>query len=115
MTLLNGVVTLRTVLSSLAYLFASLLLVNFANEGGENTPWENLAFRGLGVSLLYYLAQIGLMLGYLRFHRLGWGVSVVVVVLVALLRSMSSWVAILTVAMVMGREVVTRKSASRSG
>jgi hypothetical protein len=99
----------RTIWSSFAYLGASLLLVFFGNEGGENTPWENLAFRGLGVSVLYYLAQIGLMLGYLRFHRLGWGVSAVVVVLVALLRSMSSGVAILTVAMVMGREVVTRK------
>ena len=99
----------RTIWSSFGYLGASLLLVNFGNEGGENTPWENLAFRGLGVSALYYLAQIGLMLGYLRFHRLGWGVSVVVLVLVALLRSMSSGVAILTVAMVMGREVVTRK------
>jgi hypothetical protein len=36
-------------------------------------------------------------------------------VLVPLLRSMSSGVAIRIVAMVMGREVVTRKSASRSG
>ena len=98
----------RTIWSSFAYLGASLLLVNFGNEGGENTPWENLAYRGLGVSVLYYLAQIGLMLGYLRFHRLGWGVSAVVVVLVALLRSISSGVAILTVAMVMGREAVTR-------
>ena len=88
--------------------------MNFGNWGGENTPWENLAFRGLGVSVLYYLAQIGLMLGYLRYHRLGWGVSVVVLVLVALLRSMSSGVAILTVAMVMGREVVTRMREARS-
>ena len=40
------------------------------------------------------------------------GVSAVVVVLVVLLRSMSDGVAILTVAMVMGREVVTRKSAT---
>lgn len=98
----------RTIWSSFAYLGVSLLLVFFGNEGGENTPWENLVFRGLGVSVLYYFAQIGLMLGYLRFQRLGWGVSAVVVVLVALLRSMSSGVAILTVAMVMGREVVTR-------
>ena len=104
----NPILSPRTIWSSFAYLGASLLLVNFGNEGGENTPWENLAFRGLGVSVLYYFAQIGLMLGYLRVHRLGWGVSVVVVVLVALLRSMSSGVAILTVAMVMGREVVTR-------
>jgi hypothetical protein len=99
----------RTIWSSFAYLGASLVLVFFVNVCGENKPWENLAFRGICVSVLYYLAQIGLMLGYLRFHRLGWGVSAVVVVMVALLRSMSSGVAILTVAMVMGREVVTRK------
>ncbi len=100
----------RTIWSSFAYLGVSLLLVFFGNEGGQNTPWENLAFRGLGVSVLYYLAQIGLMLGYLRFHRLGWGVSVMVLVLVAVLRSAAnSGLAILTVAMVMGREVVTSK------
>ena len=28
----------RTIWSSFAYLGASLLLVNFGNEGGENTP-----------------------------------------------------------------------------
>jgi len=100
----------RTIWSSFAYLGTSLLLVNFGNEGGENTPWENLAIRGIGVSVLYYLAQIGLMLGYLRFHRLGWGSSLLVLLLVALLRSVAnSGLAILTVAMVMGREVVTRK------
>lgn len=99
----------RTIWSSFAYLGTSLLLVNFGNEGGENTPWENLAIRGIGVSVLYYLAQIGLMFGYLRFHRLGWGLSLLVLLLVALLRSVAnSGLAILTVAMVMGREVVTR-------
>jgi hypothetical protein len=84
----------------------SLLLVNFANEGGENTPIENLAFRGGWVSLAYYASQVLLMLGYLRFQRLGWGVSLVVVLIVAALRTLSSGVAILTVAMVMGREMV---------
>ena len=90
-----------------------MLLVNFGNEGGENTLSENLAFRGLGASVLYYTAQIGLMLYYLRFQRLGWGVSAVVMMLVALLRLISdSGLAILTVAMVMGREVMTKKQAS---
>ncbi len=88
----------------------SLLLVNFANEGGENTPLENLAYRGRWVSLAYYASQVLLMLGYLRFQRLGWGVTLIVVVLVALLRSLSSGVAILTVAMVMGREMVHGRS-----
>jgi len=84
----------------------SLLLVNFANEGGENTPLENLMFRGLWISLAYYACQVLLMLGYLRFQRLGWGLTLIVLVLVTLLRSLSSGVAILTVAMVMGREMV---------
>jgi hypothetical protein len=89
----------------------SLLLVNFANEGGENTPLENLAYRGGWVSLAYYSSQVLLMLGYLRFQRLGWGVTLIVVVLVAVLRSLSSGVAILTVAMVMGREMVQGRSS----
>jgi hypothetical protein len=100
----------RTLLASLGYLMLSLLLVNFANEGGENTPLENLAYRGRWVSLAYYASQVLLMLGYLRFQRLGWGVTLIVVVLVALLRSLSSGVAILTVAMVMGREMVHGRS-----
>jgi hypothetical protein len=101
----------RTLIASLGYLMLSLLLVNFANEGGENTPFENLAYRGRWVSLAYYASQVLLMLGYLRFQRLGWGVTLIVVVLVALLRSLSSGVAILTVAMVMGREMVQRRSS----
>jgi hypothetical protein len=59
------------------------------------------------------MSQVLLMLGYLRFQRLGWGVTLIVVVLVALLRSLSSGVAILTVAMVMGREMV-QGASSRS-
>jgi hypothetical protein len=47
-----------------------------------------------------------LMLSYLRFQRLGWGVSLVVVLIVAAPMTLSSGVAILTVAMVMGREMV---------
>ena len=66
----------------------SLLLVNFANEGGENTPFENLAYRGRWVSLAYYASQVLLMLGYLRVQRLGWGVSLVVVLIVAALRTL---------------------------
>jgi hypothetical protein len=103
--------SLRTIWASFAYLMLSLLLVNFANEGGENTPLENLAFRGGWVSLAYYASQVLLMLGYMRFQLLGWGVTLIVVVLVALLRSLSSGVAILTVAMVMGREMVQRASS----
>jgi hypothetical protein len=58
------------------------------------------------VSLVYYASQVLLMLGYIRFQRLGLGASVVVDLLVAALRTLSSGVAILTVAMVMGREMV---------
>lgn len=105
--------SLRTIWASFAYLMLSLLLVNFANEGGENTPFENLAYRGRWVSLAYYASQVLLMLGYLRFQRLGWGVSLVVVLIVAALRTLSSGVAILTVAMVMGREMV-QGASSRS-
>ncbi len=102
----------QTICSSFAYLGLSLLLSYFKGEDVGIAPWNNITTGGMGVAQIYYLAQIGLILGYLRFHRLGWGVSVVVVVLVALLRSMSSGVAISTVAMVMGREVVTRKRAT---
>jgi hypothetical protein len=63
----------RTLFASLGYLMLSLLLVNFANEGCENTPFENLAYRGSWVSLAYYASQVLLMLAYLRFQRLGWG------------------------------------------
>jgi hypothetical protein len=103
--------SLRTIWASFAYLMLSLLLVNFANEGGENTPLENLAYRGRWVSLAYYASQVLLMLVYLRFQRLGVGASVVVILLVAALRTLSSGVAILTVAMVMGREMVQRASS----
>jgi len=97
--------SLRTIAASFGYLMLSLLLVYFGNEGGENTPFENLAYRGRWVSLAYYASQVLLMLGYLRVQRLGWGVSLVVVLIVAALRTLSSGVAILTVAMVMGREM----------
>jgi hypothetical protein len=64
-------------------------------------------------SLAYYTSQVLLMLGYLRFQRLGWGASVVIILLVAALRTLSSVVAILTVAMVQGREMV-QGASSRS-
>jgi len=51
------------------------------------------------------------VLGYLRFQRLDWGVSLVVVLIVAARRTLSSGVAILTVAMVMGREMVQGRSS----
>ena len=86
----------------------SLLLVNFFNEGGANTPMENLKFRGRWVSLTYYTSQVLLMLGYLSFQRFGWITVLIIIVLVATLRSLSSGVAILTIAMVMGREMVMR-------
>lgn len=103
--------SLRTIWLSFAYLMLSLLLVNFANEGGKNTPIENLALRGWWVSLAYYASQVLLMLGYLRFQRLGVGASAIIILLVAALRTLSSGVAILTVAMVMGREMVQGASA----
>ena len=96
----------RTICSSLTYLLLSLLLVYLGNEGGENTPLENIALRGGWISLTYYSSQVLLMLGYLRLQRLGWGVSLVVVLIVAALRTLSSGVAILTVALVMGREML---------
>jgi hypothetical protein len=58
------------------------------------------------IRFAYYASQVLLMLGYLRFQGLGWGVSLVVVLIVVALRTLSSGVAILTVAMVMGREMV---------
>jgi hypothetical protein len=103
--------SLRTIWASFAYLMLSLLLVNFANEGGENSPLENIASRGWWVSLAYYASQVLLMLGYVRFQKLGVGASVGIILLVAALRTLSSGVAILTVAMVMGREMVQRASS----
>ena len=80
-------------------------------RGGENTPMENLKFRGRWVLLAYYLSQVILMLGYLRFQRFGWVTVLIILMLVATLRSLSSGVAILTIAMVMGREMVMRPSS----
>ena len=83
----------------------------FRNEGGENSPLESIASRGWWVSLAYYASQGLLMLGYVRLQKLGVGASVVTILLVAALRALSSGVAILTVAMVMGREMVQRASS----
>lgn len=96
----------RTLFASFAYIILSLLLVNFFNDGGENTPMENFKFRGRWVSLAYYTSQVLLMLGYLRFQRFGWVTVLIILLLVATLRSLSSGVAILTIAMVMGREMM---------
>jgi len=96
----------RTLFASFAYIMLSLLFVNFFNEGGANTPMENLVFRGRWVSLSYYTSQVFLMLGYLRFQRFGWVTMFIILLLVATLRSLSSGIAILTIAMVMGREMV---------
>lgn len=101
----------RTLVSSFVFIMLSLLLVNFFNEGGTNTPMENLWFRGRWVTLAYYASQVLLMLGYLRFQRFGWVTMLLIVALVATLRSFSSGVAILTIAMVMGREMVMRSSS----
>jgi hypothetical protein len=46
------------------------------------------------------------MLGYLKFQRFGWVTMLLIVALVATLRSLSSRVAVLTIEMVMGREMV---------
>ena len=101
----------HTLFASFAYLILSLLLVYFFNEGGEYTPMENLKFRGRWVTLAYYASQVLLMLGYLRFQLFGWVTMLLIVALVATLRSLSSGVAILTIAMVMGREMVMRPSS----
>ena len=60
------------------------------------------------VRFAYSASQVLLMLGYLRFQKLGVGASVVIILLVAALRTLSSGVAILTLAMVMGLEMVQR-------
>ena len=105
--------TRRTLLLSLGYILLSLLLVNFGNEGGENSVEENLTGRGFETSLLYYSAQLVLLGTYLLLVRLGWVNTLIVVVLVALLRSLSSGVAILTIAIVLGRDFVTNQAASK--
>jgi len=96
----------RTLVSSFAFLVLILFWVNFFNEGGANTPIENFVFRGRWLSLAYYTSQVLLMLGYLRFQRFGWVTMLMILLLVATLRSLSSGIAILTIAMVMGREMV---------
>jgi hypothetical protein len=96
----------------MAYILASLLLVNLGNEGGENTVAENLVGRGWEASLWYYGAQLFLLAVYLFLVRLGWVNTVIVVALVALLRSFSSGVAILTIALVLGRDFVTIEAES---
>jgi hypothetical protein len=101
----------RTLFASFAYIMLSLLLVNFFNEGGENTLMKNLKFRGRWVLLAYYTSQVLLMLGYLRFQRFGWVTVLIILVLVATLRPLLSGVAILTIAMVMGREMVMRSGS----
>ena len=109
--------TRRTLLLSIGYILASLLLVNLGNEGGENTVAENLVGRGWETSLWYYGAQLFLLAVYLFLVRLGWVNTIIVVALVALLRSFSSGVAILSIALVLGRDFITLKAESerRSG
>ena len=102
--------TRRTLLLSIGYILVSLLLVNLGNEGGENTVAENLDGRGWETSLWYYGAQLVLLGVYLFLVRLGWVNTIIVVALVALLRSFSSGIAILTIAIVLGRDFVNNQS-----
>lgn len=101
----------RTALASFGYSILSLTLVFFRNEGSKSIDLENLILRCQWISSAYYVGQMLLMLSYLRFQRLGLGISLLVVVVVAALRTMSSGVAILTVAIVMGREMVLGRSS----
>jgi len=94
----------------MGYILVSLLLVNLGNEGGENTVAENLVGRGWETSLWYYGAQLVLLGVYLFLVRLGWVNTIIVVALVALLRSFSSGIAILTIAIVLGRDFVNNQS-----
>ena len=94
----------------MGYILVSLLLVNLGNEGGENTVAENLVGRGWETSLWYYGAQLFLLAVYLFMVRLGWGNTMIVLGLVALLRSFSSGIAILTIAIVLGRDFVNNQS-----
>jgi len=94
----------------MGYILVSLLLVNLGNEGGENTVAENLDGRGWEASLWYYGAQLVLLGVYLFLVRLGWVNTIIVVALVALLRSFSSGIAILTIAIVLGRDFVNNQS-----
>ena len=102
--------TRRTLLLSIGYILASLLLVNLGNEGGENTVAENIVGRGWETSLWYYGAQLFLLAVYLFLVRLGWVNTIIVVALVALLRSFSSGIAILTIAIVLGRDFVNNQA-----
>ena len=95
---------------SMGYILVSLLFVNLGNEGGENTVAENLDGRGWEASLWYYGAQLVLLGVYLFLVRLGWVNTIIIVALVALLRSFSSGIAILTVAIVLGRDFVNNQS-----
>jgi hypothetical protein len=102
--------TRRTLLLSIGYILVSLLLVNLGNEGGENTVTENLVGRGWETSLWYYGAQLFFLAVYLFLVRLGWVNTVIVVALVTLLRSFSSGIAILTIAIVLGRDFVNNQA-----
>ena len=105
--------TRRTLLLSIGYILASLLLVNLGNDGGENTVAENLVGRGWETSLWYYSAQLFLLAVYLFLVRLGWVNAIIIVALVALLRSFSSGIAILTIAVVLGRDFVINQAKKR--
>ena len=102
--------TRRTLFLSIGYILVSLLLVNLGNEGGENTIAENLVGRGWETSLWYYGAQLFLLAVYLFLVRLGYVNTIIVVALVALLRSFSSGIAILTIAIVLGRDFVNNQA-----
>ncbi|MDG1253023.1 MAG: hypothetical protein P8N56_05025 [Schleiferiaceae bacterium] len=101
--------TRRTLLLSIGYILVSLLLVNLGNEGGANTVSENLLGRGWETSLWYYGAQLVLLAYYLFLVRLGWVNTIIVVALLALLRTFSSGIAILTIAIVLGRDFVNNQ------
>ena len=102
--------TRRTLFLSIGYILVSLLLVNLGNEGGENTVAENLVGLGWETSLWYYGAQLFLLAVYLFLVRLGYVNTIIVVALVALLRSFSSGIAILTIAIVLGRDFVNNQA-----
>jgi len=102
--------TRRTLFLSIGYILASLLLVNLGKEGGENTVAENLVGRGWETSLWYYGTQLFLLSVYLFLVRLGYVNTIIVVALVALLRSFSSGIAILTIAIVLGRDFVNNQA-----
>ncbi len=86
--------------------------MNFVNEGGQNTPAENLVGRGPLITLFYYFLQIALMVCFIRYHNLGIKISILILVLVFVLRLVAnSGLAILTIGMVMGRHVVSVKDS----